>query len=811
MPRPPFFGALRCALLLACALPSVSAQTVKSAAPAQRWLEKQWVAQWIAPAGAPARGYGVYHFRKHIALDAEPDRFVVHVSADNRYRLFVNGTPIHIGPARGDLKHWRFDSLDIGPFLRAGDNVIAAQVWNFAEHAPVAQLTDQTAFILQGDGDLEAIANTDASWTSFTNPAYQPIGDMGSRLWTYIVVGPGDEVDAARYPWDWSDPAYDDETWTPARPLRPGRPRGIGTDGIWLLVPREIPLMESNLLRLATVRRSSGADVPAGFVRGTAPATVPPNTHATILLDQAEHTTGYPELQVSGGAGSTVKLTYAESLYEGDGTPASKLKGNRDAIEGKHILGFFDLFHPDGADDRVFRPLRWRTWRYLQIDITTADEPLELADLTAEFTAYPLIEKARFVSPAAELKQIWNIAWRTLRTGTHDIFTDSSYYEQLSYVGDTRIEALVSVVVGGDDRLMRKAIFAFDESRNPNGLTSSRWPDSRHQIIPPYSLVWISMVHDYWMLRDDEDFVRARLPGVREVLRYYAEHSDPTTGVYTGRRWWNYIDWIPGWGRDPVTGLGGVPPRDADGASAILDLHHVYTLQQAAELFAAFGLADEARTYVERAANIRRHVLDTCWNANRGLVADTPAQQTYSQHANTYLILTAPPEEKAQMSAVAKRMLRDTDLAPATFYFSFYTHAALVRAGFGDRYLDWLEPWRDVLAMGLTTVPETPAPDSRSDAHAWGSHPMLGLLNTVLGIQPAEPGFKSVRIAPHLGKLPRAEGSLPHPLGDIAVKLLATPEGGIEAVVTLPDDLSGTFEWRGQTVPLTAGTQNLSL
>ncbi len=812
MPRLP----LRCAVAV-CLWPCLSfsaqpAPTVSTAPVPTHLLDRAWNAQWIAPPQLPARAYSVVHFRKHLKLETAPDRFVVHVSADNRYRLFVNGVPVHIGPARGDLQHWRFDSLDVAPFLQAGDNVLAAQVWNFGEDAPVAQVSARTAFILQGDGELEAPANTDASWTTFINPAYQPLGGMGAHLWTYIVVGPGDDLDAALYPWGWEAPDFDDTSWSPARALRPGRPRGTATDGIWALVPRQIPLMESDRIDVGFPRRIEGIVVPsvAQFISGRTPITVPPHTTARLLFDRQEHTTAYPQIPVDGGRGAKVTVTYAESLYEGPDSPGSKTKGNRNEIEGKNLRGFFDLFRPDGANGRVFRPLRWRTWRYLQLDIQTTDDPLILHPPSAEFTAYPLVQRGEFVSYDMTLQGVWKMCWRTLRTGTHDIFTDSAYYEQLTYVGDARIEALISVLVGGDDRLMRKTIEAFDHSRDASGLTASRWPDAHHQFIPPYSLVWISMVHDYWMLREDDAFVRARLGGVREVLRYFAEHSEPETGSYTGRRWWNYIDWIPAWGRDPVVGLGGVPPRDARGHSAILDLQHVYTLQQAAKLFAAFGFTTDAEACRARAARIRQFVVDQCWNEARGLIADTPDQQTFSQHANAYFILTAPTDAPG-LTTIAERMLVEPDLTPATFYFSFYTHRALQHAGLGDRYLEQLVPWRRVLGQGLTTVPETPAPDSRSDAHAWGAHPMLGLLQTVLGVQPAEPGFRSVHIAPHLGSLPRASGTVPHPLGDIEVAYTSPRDGSLTAKITLPAGLTGTFSWQGQQRPLQPGPQTFTL
>src|SRR5450432_3423515 len=66
-------------------------------------LTKRWDAYWITPAGASSEDYGVYHFRKTFSLDDKPASFIVHVSADNRYKLFVNGVMVSLGPARADL------------------------------------------------------------------------------------------------------------------------------------------------------------------------------------------------------------------------------------------------------------------------------------------------------------------------------------------------------------------------------------------------------------------------------------------------------------------------------------------------------------------------------------------------------------------------------------------------------------------------------------------------------------------------------------------------------------------------------------
>src|SRR5208282_2288698 len=162
-----------------------------------------------------------------------------------------------------------------------------------------------------------------------------------------------------------------------------------------------------------------------------------------------------------------------------------------------------------------------RTWRYLDLDIETADEPLQLESLAAYFTAYPFEERASFKSGDADLDKIWEISWRTARVNAHETYMDAPYYEQLQYIGDTRIQALISYAVSGDDRLGRVAIEAFDQSRMSDGITRSRYPSSLPQTIPTFSLLYIGMVHDYWLYRPDPELVRSSIPGTRTILDWF--------------------------------------------------------------------------------------------------------------------------------------------------------------------------------------------------------------------------------------------------------------------------------------------------
>ena len=164
----------------------------------QSLLRREWTAKWIAVPKAPKTEYGVYHFRKTFDLAARPERFLVHASGDNRYQLFVNGQRAAWGPARGDLFHWRYETVDIAGFLQPGKNLLAAVVWNFGEHAPEAQITLETGFVLQGDGDAERVADTGPSWKCVRNEAYAPVVITSGAVRGYWAAGPGDRVERRR-------------------------------------------------------------------------------------------------------------------------------------------------------------------------------------------------------------------------------------------------------------------------------------------------------------------------------------------------------------------------------------------------------------------------------------------------------------------------------------------------------------------------------------------------------------------------------------------------------------------------------------
>jgi alpha-L-rhamnosidase len=153
--------------------------------------------------------------------------------------------------------------------------------------------------------------------------------------------------------------------------------------------------------------------------------------------------------------------------------------------------------------------------------------------------------------------------------------------------------------------------------------------------------------------------------------------------------------------------------------------------------------------------------------------------------------------------SLMRKILSDKTLAPATIYFKYYVHRALVKCGLGDLYLDQLGDWYTQLDGGLTTWAEISDHDnSRSDCHAWGSSPNIELFRIVLGIDSDGPGFSKIKIEPHLVRMENVSASIPHPKGKIEVSFQPTIG---KAVVTIPQTTTGNLIWKGHTYALHAG------
>lgn len=763
---------------------------------APEFLKGQWKAQWIGVPECDLSDFGVYHFRKTINLEQVPAKFIVHVSADNRYKLFVNDSLVALGPCRGDVSNWNYETIDLAPFLREGRNILASVVW-FLEpkDAPVAQVSfGKAGFLMQGNSKAEAVVNTDKSWKCIRNTAYGKC--TTGRVRGYYAAGATELIQTGQYPHGWAKADFDDSQWKQA--LEAGRAAAKGTMNYSerLLVPRSLPALEMTTERLKSVRKTEGIKKTGDFLKKPTALQIPAHTKAVLLLDQGYETTGYPHLSWTGGKEAKLTLTYAETLFTRNEKGHEAPLGDRNEVDNRVIFGYEDCIVADG-NDFCFTPLWWRTWRYIQLTVETKEEPLTLTDMYGTFSAYPFKRVSQFAATGDDdLDKMLEVGWRTARLCAHETYMDCPYYEQLQYFGDTRIQTMVTMYNTNDMAMVRQALEMGRMSMVADGLTYSRYPHNVPQMISSYSLSWTGMIYDYWMYRGDDAYVRTLLPQTRSIMSWYEQYLRED-GSLDRIPYWYFCDWASNFG-------GGEPIREEKGNSAYQDLAYLMALDEAAKMEEALGLPSIAQHYKELAARIRKDFHKKYWNEGRKMFADTYDHRNFSQHTNIMAILT-DIVTNTEATALCERILAEKDITQTTIYFKYYLFLAMKHCGLANRYLDELGVWRQQLKENMTTWAEMPEP-TRSDCHAWGAAPNIELFRIVLGIDTDAPRFGKVRITPALGKLTKASGTIPHPAGFIRVDYKLDKKGRLDALVELPAGISGTFVWDGKEYPLQAGT-----
>lgn len=778
-----------------------------------------WPAKWVAESPVFCDEPRVVAYRCSFNIGAEHgSRVRVHVTADERYELFLDGRRVGRGPERGDVRNWFYETYDLKP--TKGRHTLVARVWWLGPNgpSPYAQLSHRPGFLLAAEGvDKELLNTGHAKWECKI---------LGGYAWLHPELGwgTGAKVHVKGPEFDWGFERGEGDRWQPAVPLMSAAdaishnklgivrqvrrailpamletPLHVGTarhlDDIGEANPRETPVKSQN--NLADEQKQWNA-----LLRGHSAATIPPNTRRRVIVDLENYYCAYPQLTVTGGKGSTVRVHWAESLYEKHAPKSdwigSQPKGDRSAVEGKYFHGIGDRFDPDGGAGRVFDTLWWEAGRYVEFLIETADQPLTIDDFAIRETHYPYDLDSRFDASDARLTEVMPIMTRVLEMCSHETYMDCPYYEQLMYVGDTRLEVLTTYALTRDDRLPRKAILLFDESRTPDGLTHSRYPSRVWQFIPPFSVWWVAMVHDYAMYRGDMDFVRARMPGVRAVLDKM-RNGVTADGLFVAPVGWNYMDWVPGWRH-------GNPPDATGKPSGPLTWQLALVLKQAADLEQMAEEPELAARNLKLARNVADAAAEAFWDEGRGLLADDLGKTAFSEHSQCLSLLSGMlPKEKRDR--VADGLLNAKGLAETTIYFSHYLFETLYLLGRTDRTIERMGLWFELKQLGLKTTIEHPEP-SRSDCHAWGAHPVHHYFASILGIRPVSAGFARVHVQPKLGPLQWAKGSLAHPKGAIEVDVRQR-DGRTTGRIVLPDGVTGTFVDGQHVVDLRAGPQEV--
>lgn len=752
----------------------------------QNFLPKwMWIPSWSGEDDACPR---IVLFRKRLPAGWEAAQKVFQISADSRYKLYVNGQFVQEGPSKGNAYTWYADTADIAPYLQDGENVIAVEVLRYPQELEQRNhslyRTDTPCLYIAGENGIAD------GWKCTIQKGVRIVGEP----FTPAPIHALEEVRGLAKLQGWKLPDYDDHFWEDAAPCGMMHMLRRLAQSPFHMMPRTIPGMrheEKKFRAVICTREGTLTDDKWNCLLRGMPENggllIPAHSREIVEIDAGELETGYPQLSFAGGSGAQCTLCYAESYFEEtvgkDGKKQYKKRDRTDWKQGQ-ITGSEDHLSLGGfgTTERLetWEPFWIRTFRFIRLTIQTEEEPLVITDFHYRETEYPLEVKTHVKTSDPSLEDIWNISLRTLRRCMLETYVDCPYYEQLQYICDTRSEILFTYAVSADDRLARKAFHDFQASQRPDGLLNACAPSARINVIPTFSIYYILMLYDHMMYFGDKDLVRHFLPSVGAVLEFFRSHLTEqglvgtVGGPYFRHPYWSFIDWTPQWQE-----TGGVPTACLKGSGSITmeSLLYLAGLQKAAALAEFIGSDGLAEEYRAEAESLKEAVRKNCRSSEGSrLIQDGPGVEEYSVHCQAFAVLTGvvSPDEGRKM--LTETLGNPDKYAQCSVAMQYYLFRALEKADMYE-YTDRLwDLWRGMLRKHLTTCVENDT-DERSDCHSWGALALYELPCTILGVRPAAPGFSKMEVRPHPGKLTWASGDVVTPAGTVHVEWKKDKDG----------------------------------
>lgn len=729
------------------------------------------------------------YFRRRFHIAAAPKRTNIDITADSRYKLYVNGNFVEAGPSKGDQQIWFYDTVDITDCLKKGENVICVIVLRYPEDKFKGNhgifRTSLPSLYIKGEcrdmeGNIHELSG-DENWKCFVDRDFHIIRE--EELFSPLMIH--EEVYGNNERINWMKENFSDESWNHAKPYR----KEVDVHGAVSpgnIHPRTIPFMRRRKRRFTGImdlKRSVYQEEDwLEMLLGNAALCIPPGSEEIVEIDAGEEMTGYLRLAVSGGRGAVAEILQSEAYVQDERIGLEQIPVKKDRLdkENGHLEGYTDIYHVAGSgseeEQEVYEPFWFRTFRFIRLRVVTGEEPLTIHAFDYEETGYPLDIRTKVQTSDASLAGIWDISERTLKRCMHETYVDCPFYEQLQYAMDARLQILYTYCVSADDRLARKCMDDFRRSQRYDGLMNCCYPNCNPNIIPGFSIYYILMVYDHMMYFGDPELVRYHMPTIEGVLDFFERNL--TIEGYVGKiggvnheaPFWSFIDWADDWDK-----TSGMPEAGLKGPITMESLLYIMGLQRAADLAEYIGRIETPGRYRDRAERVQNAIRKYCIGRD-GMIQDGPGVDQYSQHCQVFALLTDTVDAKTGRKNLLRTIEDKRSYTQCTVATRYYLFRALERVDlyeYTDRY--W-ETWREMIRNHATTCVEAEY-YARSECHAWGSLALYELPSTVLGVRPASPGYATVSIRPALGYLKQAKGDVVTPRGTIKVSWKKTGSG----------------------------------
>ncbi|MDR3692012.1 MAG: alpha-L-rhamnosidase C-terminal domain-containing protein [Fimbriimonas sp.] len=682
------------------------------------------VGLWIWPGWADKTD--VVRFRKTISLDRRPIHVRGWITAEVRYRMWINGRLAARGPAdagrdydSGPCGPWFEDVRDLSRFFHRGTNTVAVEVFRsplVSSDATIGHPGLKADFQFENGNGKTKTVGTDATWMAAPAPDLDQQGATN-----------GYRIDLRQEPNDWREATFDDSTWKSAE-FSPGPERPT-------LVSELAPPMEAIL-------------PPKDIVRATPGVTPNPKTGGAKFESDSGYTVryghilaGYVGMRVRGHRGARLLLMPNEH-----DAPGANRRAEIVLREGEQTfeLPYFD------------------SYSVINIQAVGVTKPIEIEDVRCVFTSYPVRYLGSFECSDPNANRIWEICrWVTqICMQTHHL--DSPHHQEpISDAGDYLIESLNALYAFGDGTLARQ-----DLKKIARTLIQRKY-QSFHT---SYSLLWLRMLMQYEQYTGDSETVRQLSPTVFALLDRFKGYIGKN-GLISEAPNYMFMDWVE------IEGFNAHHPPAVIGQGYMSALYY-QALADGMRVAVVMGDTTRRFQFVELRAQLRRAFDRELWSPKKGLYRDgkpfqttvppnqwLPADkpiETFTTQVNTLAVacgLTDPERSKQVMQAVLGR--HDLNCQP---YFMHFVFEATDRAGlFNQDAKRQLDRWK--------IVPDTQSFHEMWDvgdlSHAWNATPLYQMSGLILGVRPTQPGFWEFTIVPHPAGLSWARGVVPTPHGPI--------------------------------------------
>ena len=680
---------------------------------------------WITHPDASCSDNRTYLFKKSFVLD-KVENATVEVSAQARYKLFVNGEMVAVGPCKGSREKTFFDTVNVTEFLKIGENTLYVEVLQLVSTDMEGKMSPVEGVLRVGSALLalelncgDTVIATDKEWLCAYASGIEHIN--ARSCYSAATREKHDSVSQnalkfvnAKVQCGISNGEADHYWW--------------GSTNKCFLFERPIPMLDFK--DKTSIISFDGTYFEAKYL-----------------------TFGFPRFKIKGKG--TLDLVYFECFDSDKGKTNSDRTDRTKGICREMI----DTVCVDG--EYTLEPFWFRCFRFIKVE-RTGDVSIELEKFTE--VNYPMTVREDYDFGRDDDNALWDISVRTLQRCMHETYEDCPFYEQLQYAMDTSLQMLFNYQLTDDDLLARKAMDDFAQAQLADGLMPSRTPSVGDQHIPTFQFYFIFMVYSHYIRFGDTALVRKHLRAMDGVIEWFRAHLTDD-GLVGQSKYWNFVDWARPWHYVEGKNDGGVPVDIDGGIIGLYNPMMAYFLKCGAKLNAICGRTDVAREYMAVADMLAENTNKYFWDEERGLYADNLDHTRFSQHMQVWCTLSGTAKPRRAKQIMKNALNLD---AKATYAFAYFYFRALEAVGMYEYTEEMMDSYRGLLKLNCTTIPETPT-ESRSDCHAWGALAIYEFSATILGVRTYDVSEKSISIKPYIVGRDSARGTVSTIAGNVFV------------------------------------------